>query len=385
MGAEAPAVLSVFAVEPRFIGGTETYARELSLQLGHHGWRSVLCFATPPTKEVGRFLDLPNVSVELLADMHGPTLRVASRLVRMLRRYRPKIVHFHYTDFLSPYPWLARMLAAEQVFFTDHASRPPQYVSHRAPLPRRCLARAITWPLSRVICVSGFGYRCFVERGLFPSRQCEMIYNGVDLKRAVENSERAAGFRRRFAIPAAREVVLQISWIIPEKGILDLLAAARIVASQNSNAHFVIVGDGPFRQEYTSKADELGLREHVTWTGLVEDPFTAGAYDAAEVVCQVSRWEEVFGWVIAEAMAYRRPVVATRVGGIPELVTHNESGCLIERGDVAQLAKTILTLLDDPAGRQSMGIAGRKTVDAKFDLQKNVAQLVKTYGIPQLA
>ena len=381
MRAAAPAVASVFDVEPRFIGGTETYARELSAQLGRHGWRSVLCFVTPPPEDVRRFLELPNVSFEVVDFVDAPKVRVLAQLAQVLRRHEPRIAHFHYTNFLSPYAWLARLLAAEQVFFTDHASRPANHVGVRASLLKRCLARAISWPLSRVICVSNYGYRCFTERGLFPSEQCRMIYNGVDLSRVVESAERGPAFRRRFAIPQEDTIVLQVSWIIPEKGILDLLAAARLVTSHNPNVHFVIVGDGPFREEYARRAIELGLREHVTWTGLVGDPFTAGVYDAAEVVCQASRWEEVFGWVIAEAMAYRKPVIATRVGGIPELVMDEDSGFLIERGDVEKLAERVLTLIDEPARRQSMGIAGRKIVDAKFDLQKNVAQLLEAYGI----
>jgi glycosyltransferase involved in cell wall biosynthesis len=376
-----PAVLSVFDVEPRFIGGTETYARELSLQLGRHGWHSVLCFVTPPSEDVRRFLELPNVSLEVVADLQGPKPGVMWGLARILRRYRPELVHFHYTGFLSPYPWVARILSADRVFFTDHASRPANYRSRRASLLKRCLGRAMSWPVSTVICVSGYGYRCFTERGLFPAGRCAMIYNGVDLDRVVESTERAGSFRRRFSIPGDRKIVLQISWIIPEKGILDLLAAARVVASRNPEAHFVIVGEGPFREEYTRRASELGLREHVTFTGLLEDPFSDGAYDAADVVCQVSRWEEVFGWVIAEAMAYRRPVIATRVGGIPEVVAHDESGWLIERGDVEGLAQNVLLLLEDPARRQAMGMAGRKRVEAKFSLRKNVAQLVETYGI----
>jgi glycosyltransferase involved in cell wall biosynthesis len=381
MESNTPAVLSVFDVEPRFIGGTETYARELSVQLGRYGWRSVLCFVTPPTEDVRRFLELPNVSVELVADLQGAKLGVMARLVQVLRRHKPQIVHFHYTSFLSPYPWLARILSAEQVFFTDHASRPANYLSCQAPLLKRCLARAISWPLTKVICVSNYGYRCFTERGLFRPGRCQMIYNGVDLDRVAERAERAVAFRERFLIPKDRKIVLQISWIIPEKGILDLLAAARVVTSRDENAHFIIVGDGPFREEYTKKAIELGLGGHVTWTGLLEDPFTAGAYDAAEVVCQVSRWEEVFGWVIAEAMAHRRPVIATRVGGIPEVVADDETGWLIERGDVEELARKLLALLGDAARRKAMGIAGRTRVDAKFDLRKNVAQLLEAYGI----
>jgi glycosyltransferase involved in cell wall biosynthesis len=209
-----------------------------------------------------------------------------------------------------------------------------------------------------------------------------MIYNGVDLGRVAESAERGAAFRRRFAIPDDRKVVLQVSWIIPEKGILDLLAAAQIVGSRNPDVHFVIVGDGPFRDEYEHQATEMGLKERVTWTGLVEDPFSAGVYDAADILCQVSRWEEVFGWVIAEAMAYRRPVVATRVGGIPEIVTDGDTGFLIERGDVKDLATKLLTLIDSPDRRRSMGIAGRARVDERFDLRKNVSLLLRAYGIP---
>ncbi len=83
MALDAPAVMSVFDVEPRFIGGTETYARELSLQLGRLGWRSVLCFVTQPPEEITRFLGLPNVSIELLhQDVTRFSVPVMTRLVQ---------------------------------------------------------------------------------------------------------------------------------------------------------------------------------------------------------------------------------------------------------------------------------------------------------------
>jgi glycosyltransferase involved in cell wall biosynthesis len=210
-----------------------------------------------------------------------------------------------------------------------------------------------------------------------------MIYNGVDLSRVVESAERAAAFRKRFSVPSNRTMVLQVSWIIPEKGVQDLLTAAREVVSRNSRIHFVIVGDGPFREEYASASRHAGLSDHVTWTGLVADPFTAGVYDAADIVCQVSRWEEVFGWVIAEAMAYRKPVVATRVGGIPEVVSDGETGFLVERGNVQELAERLLALSGDPERRRAMGQAARAKVDARFDLRKNIGQLLNVYGIPE--
>src|SRR5258705_8660193 len=130
-----------------------------------------------------------------------------------------------------------------------------------------------------------------------------------------------------------------------------------------------------------AQTSEMGLDQNITWTGLLTDPFTDGGYDAADIVCQVSRWEEGFGWVIAEAMAYEKPVVATRVGGIPELVSDNESGFLLQRGDVETLAEKILILISDPALQRSMGEVGSNTVHSKFDLQRNVAQLVRAYDV----
>ena len=128
-------------------------------------------------------------------------------------------------------------------------------------------------------------------------------------------------------------------------------------------------------------AQAMGLGDHITWTGMVEDPFGEGVYDAADIVCQLSSWEEVFGWMIAEAMAYQKPIVATRVGGIPELVRDRESGFLVERGDIAATAEKILLLAENPELRRQMGRTGSEITSEKFALRKNVTQLISLYGL----
>ena len=216
---------------------------------------------------------------------------------------------------------------------------------------------------------------------LLPHNRFEMIYNGVDLSRVETDPQRAMDFRKRYSIPAERAIVTQVSWMIPEKGIADFLETARLVAAQNPNVQFVLVGDGANREQYMKDADALGLDGRITWTGMVDDPFGEGVFHAADVVCQFSRWEEVFGWMIAEAMAHGKPVVATRAGGIPELIVDDISGYLVRRGDTRAMSQRVLALLNDCATRARLGQAGRETVSAKFDLRKNVAQLIKSYGI----
>jgi glycosyltransferase involved in cell wall biosynthesis len=208
-----------------------------------------------------------------------------------------------------------------------------------------------------------------------------MIYNGVDLSRVKTDPGLAKRFRERYSIPAERAIVTQVSWVIPEKGIADFLETARLVLRQNRNVQFVLVGDGVNREQYAQDAVAMGIGDRITWTGMIDDPFGEGVFHAADVVCQFSRWEEVFGWMIAEAMAHGKPVVATRVGGIPEVITDGVTGYLVDRGDTPAMSERVLDLLNDPELRQRMGAAGRATVAAKFDLRKNVSQLIEAYGI----
>ncbi len=376
-----PTLVSVFGVEPRRIGGTETFARELSLQLGQRGWKSVLCFLSEPTDEVKRFLDLPNTSLNVYASATDGSWKTGRSLMGLARGHQPDILHLHFTGFLNLYSWIARLQSVKQIFFTDHHSRAAGYVPRRAPLWKRGAARFINGPLTKVISVSNYGYDCMTAFDLLPRRRFEMIYNGVDLTRINPDPQRALEFRRRYSIPAERAIVTQVSWIIPEKGITDFLETARLVTQQNRNVQFVLVGDGAYREQYMKDAAEMGIADRITWTGMVEDPFGEGVFAAADVVCQFSRWEEVFGWMIAEAMAHGKPVVATRVGGIPELITEGVTGHLVERGDTKAMSASLLKLLDDPSLRSRMGEAGRETVSAKFDLRKNVAQLISSYGI----
>jgi L-malate glycosyltransferase len=377
----SPTVVSVFGVDPHRISSGEIYARELSAQLGERGWKSVLCYAGAPPAPVHEFLQLPNVSLEVVEDSWKISWKAVRQLSRILTKYRPEILHLHFTGFLSAYPWLARMHATRDVYFSDHNSRPEGYVPTRRPVWKRLLMRGINHPISKVICVSGYGFRCFTTLDLLPKERFAMIYNGVDVARAAAGLRQRAAFRERYGIGEDRLVVTQVSWLIPQKGVGDLLAAARIVIAQEPRAHFVLAGDGSHAAEYKRTAAEWGLSDHVTFTGTVMDPLAEGVYAAADVACQVSRWEECCAYVIPEAMASYLPVVGTRVGGTPELIEDGKTGFLAERGDVPGIAERLLLLLRDRARREEMGRAGRRAAENKFNHKLHVAQMLELYGL----
>jgi glycosyltransferase involved in cell wall biosynthesis len=380
-----PSVVTVFGLIPRYIGGSENYARELSLQLEKIGWNSVICFLEEPPAEVLRYLDLPNTKVEVLAgaDGRGPSLATLKHLSTILRANKGRVLHLHLVGFVGLYPWLATVLGVRKVVFTNHMSQPERYVPRRAPFWKRGLVKMINWPMSKVVCVSQYNFRCLAALDLLPESKLTCVYNGVDFSRAVPNGQRAITFRKKYSIPAERTLVAQVSWIITEKGIGDLLEAGRLVVGSNPNVHFVFAGEGAARESFTAQANDLGLADHVTWTGLVRDPFADGLYDAADIVCQPSRWEEAFGQVIAEAMAYAKPVIGTRVGGIPEVIIDGETGFVVERRDVKALADKIQLLAGDARLRDQMGQTGFRIAKAKFDQRQIVNQVINLYDLDQ--
>ena len=370
-------VVSVFGVNPSRIGGGEVFARALSSRLAAHGWESVLCYQSLPEGEVRRFLELPNVAFDVLKDSWKFAARPAWDLATILKRHPADILHLYFTGFLSPYPWVARCCGVAKVFFTDQGSQPEGYVATRRPAWKRLVARALNLPLNQVICISDYNVDGMLRRDLIDARRVMRIYNSVDLAAAHGDG---TAFRLRHGVPPDAPVVAQVSWMIPEKGITDLVEAARLVLERIPDAHFLLAGEGKHRGEYMAMARDLGMEAHFTWTGLVHNPVAEGLYAAADVVCQVSRWEEAFGWVIAEAMAAARPLVATRVGGIPELVTDGESGFLVDPRAPALIAARLVQLLQDAALRARMGAAGRRAAERKFDLSANLDTLMRAYG-----
>src|SRR5436309_2646108 len=126
------------------------YARELSVQLAARGWNSVLCFLEPPVEPVRRFLEAPNVTLDVAPDTPSLSWSAARGIFRLLRRYRPRILHLHFTTFLNPYSWMAKLMGVEQVYFTDHSSQPEGFVPSRAPLAKRLAMRVIHSPMTGV-------------------------------------------------------------------------------------------------------------------------------------------------------------------------------------------------------------------------------------------
>ena len=385
-------VFLAFAVSPSKIGGLEAYARELATQLQPHGWDLVVCFETEAPPAVREFLLSPgNVTLVSLASQSSMSVTTNLAMLRLLRRHRPDVLVYSIGGVVRWWPLLAKSIGCRSLYW-DGTSRTRSAMNYRA----RAHVRWMMKPLDRSLCVTKFIEASSNREGIISPSKTRMLYSGTDTSR-----EHASGdcFRQRYGIPANRHVVLQVSWLIPEKGIDVALRGAAEVLEQRRDVQFVFCGDGAHRQEYEALARELGIADHVTFTGAVSDLHGSGAFSAASLLIQCSQWQEAFGLVVAEGMSAGLPIVVSRIGGLPELIEDGVNGFLFDPPNVDQLAGAILRILCDPELRASMGAQSRRRAVDMFDLKKRVSDWIpvlaelasrrkpeaRLQGVPRLA
>ena len=379
MNEDTPRVcLLVVGISPARIGGIEILLKEICRQLGERAWAAVLALEGEPAPAVSEyFRDLPGVRFVVAPGQGGLAPRHIPMFWRVLRETRPQMVIYAYNGILRLLPWLAFLRRARRIIYWEHSSKPIGYVPRAFPPWKRLAARLLTWPLDRVTTVSEYTAKCLAVQGLCPAGRITAVHSGVPFD--YEESPDTSEFRRRFGIPLEGCLLLQVSWLIPEKGIDVLLRVFRRVLDACPRTLLAIVGEGPQRAEYEELARQIGVAEAVHFTGSVTTMKMNGVFAAADVYCQMSQWEEALGLVVVEAQAAGRPVVATRVGGIPEMVLEGETGHLVGRQDEAGAAARLIELLDDPARRKRMGDAARKHARSNFDLGRNVVRLLDAW------
>jgi glycosyltransferase involved in cell wall biosynthesis len=202
------------------------------------------------------------------------------------------------------------------------------------------------------VAVSNAARRAFVEANGFPEDKSLTIYNGVD----------PLAFSRRETDPGA-DVLGSVANLSRDKDVATLLRAFQIIRRQKPQAALQIVGDGPGRAAAQTLCAELGITSHVGFLGFRDDvPSLLARFS---VFVHATRTEGL-GIAILEAMAAGVPVVASRVGGIPEIVEDGITGLLVPAGDARALSAAALELLGRPARAEEMARRARARAEALF-------------------
>ncbi|HZB23878.1 MAG TPA: glycosyltransferase [Gaiellaceae bacterium] len=294
-------------------------------------------------------------------------LRGVLRLAQLLREQRADVLHTHTLAGANVTSRVAARLAGVAVVSHLHIAN-----SFR-PSTRFALRRLDNWTArlaAALVAVSEDTRRAYVEQG-YPTRM-RVVHNGVETASASAN-----GLREELAIPADAPLVVEVGRLCDVKGQRELIEAV----AQVDGARAILVGadleqEGAYERVLRRRAEELGVAERVVFAGARDD--AARVLAAADVVALPS-WTEGLPMVVLEAMALGRAVVATPVGGTPELLEDGETGLLVPPRDPKALATALRRLLEDDALRRRLGDNARRRVDERFTADATAREVLAIY------
>ena len=369
---EKPRILQVLRPTA---GGIGKHIVTLAEGMREHFDVTVACPAKGPEKEL-RAAGIMTLPLPLAGEMASfsdlKTLRI---LVRYMMEQGVSIVHSHGAKAALLARPAALVAGVPVSIYTSHNSLLCDSRPAWKKITAIAVERLLAGPTDCIIAVSRALGEEMADRGRIKRDKIRIIHNGINTVLAKRGNGQY--YKEKWHIPADRVVVGTVARMAPQKGLEVLVGAAEhLVHRDGYNAHFLVAGDGPLRKKLLTLVETAGLGNHFTFPGMVSD--TAGVYDALDVFTLPSLTEGL-PLALLEAMARPLPVVASDVGGVPEVVNHSHTGLLVTPGRPGELSAAIAWLLDNPGKARKMADKARAKVLHDFGAVQMIERTMQLY------
>jgi glycosyltransferase involved in cell wall biosynthesis len=362
----------LYVVDHLKVGGAQTHLVELLGRLDRRRFTPLVCALKRQGELVQTVQDLgvPVHDGGLGRTLMGPGgVRLVWRLYRLLRAERVDLAHAYLFHPNVVTPVAARLAGTRAVVVSKRSL--DRYPGRAARLGVRLGNRLATRVLINAEAIGRFAAR---EEGC-PAAKMVLVPNGVSEATLGFAGDRPA-VRRRLELPAEAPVAVALSRLAWKKGVRHLVDAVPRLLEAVPDVHVLVAGDGDLRAELVEQARGLGVAERVRFLGTRRDPLDL--LSAADVFVMPSVVEGMSN-ALLEAMALGLPVVATEVGGTPEVVTDGETGFLVPPADPDRLAAALAKLLLAPELGRELGSAGRRRIQACYRVEHTTAAVERLY------
>jgi glycosyltransferase involved in cell wall biosynthesis len=349
-------------------GGAERLAIELSRRLADRFGMTVICLEEPGT--LADTVRASGIDVIAIRRRQGFRPSLARTIAELTRAHDIDVLHCQqYSPFV--YGSLARLLRPSlRVIYTEHGR-----LGDGPPSPKRKAINPLLAPLVHgIFAVSEDLRRHMLAEG-FPASRVGVIENGIDVGDAPGEIERRRA-RAELLIPPDALVFGTAARLDPVKDLGTLIEAFAKVRWEMRGARLLILGDGPERDELIRRARTHRVIESVLFAGYRAD--VRALLPACDIYVNSSISEGI-SLTILEAMSATLPVVATSVGGTPEVVRDGENGALVAARDADALARAMLALTRDDRARHRLGANGRALVETRFTLDRMIDDYARAY------
>lgn len=349
----------VFSLE---CGGLENVAIDLAERLNSGAFNSCIC-CLDTFGELTNEAKKKNIEVILVKRTPGKDFILPFRLARVMKE---RNIHLSHTHNLGPllYGSLAAKLAGVRVVINTRHGREKK---HRS---------SYIWNINdAVVAISEDAKREMLKWNRINIKKTMVIYNGIDIDK-YSNQQNGSEAKKALNIEPSTLVVGTVARLSPEKDQYTLIEAFSKMVNKIDDAKLIFVGDGVLKEELVNYAQKLGVSNKVIFLGFKDDVYNIlPVFD----VFTLSSLTEGVSLTLLEAMAMKRPVVATNVGGNPEVVIDRVTGFLVPSKDSEKMADAIIKILQNSELAQKMGAAGRRRVEEKFSLERMVKEYEALY------
>ena len=349
-------------------GGVDRYLRMLTSRMDRERFEQILVCSDDFRREeyedyVDEFVQVHEMQNALSPSKDGAAVK---RVRALIRQCKPDVVYCHSSKG-GGIGRLAALGLGVKVMYNPHGwafSMKGSKVKSRIYL---MIERTLAHATDQFVMISNYEKMLAVQRHVGRSDRMKVIFNGVDTLNIRKTAVLSMISRRDVGIPEDAYVIGMVGRISPQKAPDVFVRMAAEVVKKIPKAWFVIVGDGEQKEEILALAEQLGIADRLTITGWTENPIDyMKLFDQAVLL---SRWEG-FGLVLAEYMTLEKPIVATAVDAIPDLITDYENGLLVDPDSPEKAAAAICEIFENKELKYKLINNGKMRVNAFFDISR---------------
>lgn len=345
-------------------GGRTKRFSDTVLGLRAHNQRvTPLCLSQPEP-----WVNIPQL--ELIERKQLSPIKLISQIRKLIKQHNIQIIHAH-CELSQLYAGIAGFTCGVRTIGTFHRSDLSKY----QPSKVNTLIKLL---LSHYIAVSYDRLSLLTKNLALPAKKCHVVHGGAVIENAP-TQQAILNARSALNLPENQIVLLSIGHLGPIKGHQDTISALAMLVSQQNNIHLYIAGDGSEQEKASlvSLVKELQLENYITFLGQINN--APQWLEACDIFIQPSI-EEAFGLVFAEAGAKSKPVIATAVGGIKEIIIDGETGYLVQPASPENLVQALQKLLESPEQRKLLGDNAYQRIATQFSIDNMVDKYLKIFN-----
>lgn len=346
-------------------GGVDRYIRMLLKYLDKEKFENILVCSQDFHRKDYEDLVFNFKQIEMTRVIGKKDIKAICEVRKLIKEYAPDIVYAHSSK-AGAITRIADIGIKNYCIYNPHGWA----FNMRCSIKKRKMYIAIEKLAApfcdKIICISDAEKQSALEKHICHEDKIQVIFNGVDIE-AYENGKHDTVKRKDLEIPEEAFVVGMVGRMSPQKAPDVFIKAAKLIKEKIPNTHFIIVGNGEQENEIRRYAEDNNFSDSLHITGWVDNPMSY--VELFDVACLPSRWEG-FGLALPEYMMVGKPIVASNVDAIPNIIKDGENGLLVEVDDPTGTSEAVLRIYMDEDYRKQLTLKGIEDVHSRFDVKR---------------